>query len=114
MSTAPAVHPLRRPVDAPERRLHAVAEPDRKRRPKLLYGIIALLGAFAITGAQMALSVLITQTSYDIAELTSQQRDLTYQKQILADELAGLSSPQYLAANAAALGDGNSVTITQF
>ncbi|HAS32156.1 MAG TPA: hypothetical protein DCS84_07635 [Microbacterium sp.] len=104
MSTAPAVSPLRRPIEAPERRLHVVAEPDRKRRPKLLYGMVALLGAFAIAGAQMALSVLTTQTSYDIAELTSQQRNLTYEKQILTDELAGLSSPQYLAANAAALG----------
>ncbi len=53
---------------------------------------------------QMGLGILTTQSSFEIASLTQQQRDLTYQKQILYDETAGLSSPQYLAANAAALG----------
>ena len=35
---------------------------------------------------------------------SSQQRQLTWDRQILYDEVAGLSSPQYLAANASALG----------
>ena len=52
----------------------------------------------------MALSIMTTQGTYEIAALTSQQRDLTYEKQILYDDVAGLSSPQYLAANAASLG----------
>ena len=52
----------------------------------------------------MALSVLTTQGSYQIADLTSQQRQLDWEKQMLYDDVAGLSSPQYLAANASALG----------
>jgi len=52
----------------------------------------------------MVLSVMTTQSSYELARLSSQQRELTLQKQVLDDELTGLSSPQYLAANAAALG----------
>jgi hypothetical protein len=52
----------------------------------------------------MILSIMTTQTSYQLSSLTTQQRQLTWQKQILADEISGLSSPQYLAANAAALG----------
>lgn len=91
-------------TDAPKRRLRAVEAPAVRRRPKLLYGIIAVLGAFLIAGAQMALSIMTTQGSYELAALTEQQSDLTYDKQILYDEVAGLSSPQYLAANAAALG----------
>jgi hypothetical protein len=52
----------------------------------------------------MGLSILTTQSSYELSALSSQQRGLDYQKQMLTDSLAGLSSPQYLAANAAALG----------
>ncbi|MCC2031898.1 hypothetical protein [Microbacterium allomyrinae] len=90
--------------DAPSRRLRVVDAPARRRRPKLLYGVVAVLGAFLIAGSQMALSMMTTQSSYELSSLVTQQRDLTYQKQILYDDVAGLSSPQYLAANAAALG----------
>lgn len=99
---APAVAPVR--PERPGRRLHAVEAPARRRRPKLLYGVVAVLGAFVIGAAQMTLSIMTTQGSYEISALSQQQRDLTYQKQILYDDVAGLSSPQYLAANAAALG----------
>lgn len=99
---APGPVPLR--DESPARRLRAVEAPSRRRKPKLLYGVVAVLGAFLIAGAQMALSVMMTQGSYELSMLNAQQRDLTYQKQILYDEVAGLGSPQYLAANAAALG----------
>ncbi|WP_308491195.1 hypothetical protein [Microbacterium terrisoli] len=103
-----AVRPLSAPgltprTDAP-RRLHAVAAPAPRRKPRLVYGLVAVVGALAIVGAQMVLSVMTTQTSYQMAQLTTQQRQLTWQKQILDDEVTGLSSPQYIAANAAALG----------
>lgn len=90
--------------DAPRRRLRVLDAPARRRRPKLLYGIVAVLGAFLIAAAQMSLSIMTTQSTYELSALTQQQRDLSYQKQILYDDVAGLSSPQYLAANAAALG----------
>lgn len=100
--TAGAVAPER--ADAPNRRLRVVDAPARRRRPKLFYGIVAVLGAFLIAGAQMALSIMTTQGTYELSALTQQQKELTYQKQILYDDVAGLSSPQYLAANAASLG----------
>jgi hypothetical protein len=90
--------------DAARRRLRVVEAPARRRRPKLLYGVVAVLGAFLIAAAQMSLSIMTTQGTYEIAALTKEQRDLTYEKQILYDDVAGLSSPQYLAANASALG----------
>ena len=86
------------------RRLRALERPLPRRRPRLLYGIVAVSGALLIGAAQMGLSILTTQTSYQISELSQQQRTLEYQKQSLTDSIAGLSSPQYLAANAAALG----------
>ena len=57
-----------------------------------------------IGAAQMGLSILTTQSSYQLATLTEQQRALDYDKQALTDSLAGLDSPQNLAANASALG----------
>lgn len=109
MSTAaaqPSLTTLQASDAAPRsgRRLRALDAPVPRRRPKLVYGIVAVLCALAIGGAQMALSVLTTQGSYELSALTTQQRELTWQKQILYDEVAGLSSPQYLAANATALG----------
>ena len=100
--TAPAVAPDR--GDRPARRLRVVDAPARRRRPRLVYGIVAVVGAFVIASAQMVLSIMTTQASYELSALTQEARDLTFQKQILYDEVAGLSSPQYLAANAAALG----------
>jgi hypothetical protein len=98
----PSGAPARR--GAPERRLRVVEEPSRRRRPKLIYGVVALTGALTIGAAQMALSILTTQSSYELSTLSQEARQLTFQKQILYDDVAGLSSPQYLAANAAALG----------
>ena len=86
------------------RRLRVVEEPSRRRRPKLVYGVVALAGALTIGAAQMALSILTTQSSYELSTLSQEARELTWQKQILYDDVAGLSSPQYLAANASALG----------
>jgi len=70
----------------------------------MLYGLIAVAAALGIVGAQMVLSVMSTQSSYELARLNSQHHELTLQKQVLDDELTGLSSPQYLAANASAMG----------
>jgi hypothetical protein len=92
------------PATTTGRRLRVVEEPSRKRRPKLIYGVVALAGALTIGAAQMGLSILTTQSSYELSTLTQEARQLTWQTQILYDDVAGLSSPQYLAANASALG----------
>jgi len=107
MSSANAVRIASTTAASPRRRgpeLHPVPAPVRRRRPRMMYGVVAVAGAIAIAGAQMGLSIMTTQTSYQVSQLTSQQRELTWQKQILGDQLAGLDSPQYLAANATALG----------
>jgi hypothetical protein len=102
--TAALPAPARRGTDAAPRRLSVVDAPARRRRPRVAYAIVALVGALLIGGAQMLLSILMTQGSYEVADLTQAQREVTWQRQILTDDVAGLSSPQYLAANAAALG----------
>jgi len=103
-TTAVRVRPAPGRERAADRRLHAVAGPRPRRRPRLVYGVVAVAGVLAILIAQMVLSIMTTQSSYELTRLTSQQRQLTWQKQILYDDVAGLSSPQNLAANATALG----------
>ena len=103
-ATALATTPAPRRQTAPRRSLRAVEAPARRRRPTLMYGIVAVVGAVAIGTAQMTLSIMATQSSYELSSLVGEQRELTFQKQILYDDVAGLSSPQYLAANAASLG----------
>jgi hypothetical protein len=104
LATDLSTAPLRDGGRPPQRRLRLVGAPRGRRRPRLAYAIVALLGALTIGGAQITLSILTTQSSYELASLAQQQRDLTWSKQMLYDEVAGLSSPQYLAANATALG----------
>lgn len=98
------VEPRRTTAAAPERTLHAVAAPQRRRRPRLAYAMLALGGALAIGAAQIGLSLAATQDAFVLAELTSQQRGLDLQKQSLQEELVGLSSPQNLASKAAKQG----------
>jgi hypothetical protein len=98
-----------RTVPAPRRetqqtRLRAVDTQARRRRPRLAYALVAIAGVLAIGAAQMTLSIMTTQSSFALSQLSQQQRTLTLEKQVLYDDVAGLSSPQYLAANASALG----------
>jgi hypothetical protein len=99
--TAP---PPRRAAEENPQRLRALDGRARRRRPRLGYALVAIAGVLAIGAAQMTLSILTTQSTFEISRLTQQQRTLTLQKQVLYDDVAGLSSPQYLAANASALG----------
>ncbi len=99
----PAPQPVA-PARAPQRRLQPVTRPAVRRKPKLAYALIALGGALAIGAAQIALSLAITQDSFTLSKLTSQQRELNLQTHALQEELTGLSSPQVLATGAAGLG----------
>ncbi|WP_456285291.1 hypothetical protein M1D46_08555 [Microbacterium sp. JZ70] len=96
--------PARRPVEKRRPDLRPVEAPARRRRPKLAYAVVAVVGAVLIAVAQMALSVMTTQSTFEIAALDAQQRELTLETQALYDEVAGLSSPQHLAEQAASLG----------
>lgn len=92
------------PEQEPARRLRAVERPARRRRPKFVSALIAVLFAGLVAAAQMTLSIVTTNDAFALAELRSEQRELTLQAQSLEAQLTGLSSPQYLASNADALG----------
>lgn len=108
MSATLAVRPAdalpQGPDAVPGRRLRPLTRPTARRKPKLVYALVALGGAMAIGAAQIALSLAITQDSFALAQLSSQQHDLSLRTQALQEELTGLSSPQALASSAASLG----------
>ncbi|WP_433674083.1 hypothetical protein [Microbacterium gorillae] len=105
LSAAPRIQPRpARQVGAPRTHLRPLDAPARRRRPQTVYGLTAIIGVVLIVAAQLFFSIASTQTTHRIVDLTEQQRSLTVDAQALFDEVAGLSSPQYLAANATAAG----------
>ena len=105
MSTAlSTLLPERLRQERPERHLRPLDQPERRRRPKLIYAMTAVVGAIIIAVVQLGFSIATTQTTYEIRNLTEQQRSLAFEGQALYDDVAGLSSPQYLASNATTMG----------
>jgi hypothetical protein len=92
------------PVREPRRRLVPVTSAPVRRKPKLVYALVALGGALAIGAAQIGLSLAITQDSFVLAGLATQQHELDLRANALQEDLTGLSSPQALATGAAGLG----------
>jgi hypothetical protein len=88
----------------PSRRLQPVTGTPVRRKPKLAYALVAVAGAMAIGAAQIGLSLAITQDSFVLAGLSSQQHELDLRTDALQEDLTGMSSPQSLATSAAGLG----------
>jgi hypothetical protein len=88
-----------------ERPLRAVpASAARRARPKIAYAVGAVAGILAIVVTQLLLSVGLSHGAYEISALAKQQTQLTWEKQAVTDDLLEVSSPQFIAANAQALG----------
>ncbi|WP_353809764.1 hypothetical protein [Agromyces sp. SYSU T00194] len=97
--------PAERPDPRPRPGLRPVPERDvRRGRPRLAYAIVAVSGAALIIAAQLLLSVAVTQGAYEIDALQAEQTELSRTHQQVSEELDRVESPQYLAANAEALG----------
>lgn len=101
-STARAL-PVEQPGRSEPRRLEALPAPVA-RKPRLGYALVAMAGAALIAGAQIGLTIATTQDSFVLADLSSKQRELTLQTQVLQEQLAGRTSPQALAQKAADAG----------
>ena len=77
---------------------------ERRARPRIIYALTAGAGMAAIVITQLLLSVGISQGAYEISTLQSSQVELGRTAEGLTEDLVRVSSPQNLAANAAALG----------
>ncbi|GAA2022226.1 hypothetical protein GCM10009819_01030 [Agromyces tropicus] len=106
MSALPAqTRPARRSAPAPARRLRPAPEPGARRaRPRLAYAVVALASIGAIAVVQLLLSIAMTQGAYELDAELQKQAQLQREQQKLSDDLDRLESPQFLAANAEALG----------
>ncbi len=98
---------------APSAPVHPVARPhieivttraQRSARPKVAYAIVTVISLFAIFGAQLLLSIVVSDGAYQIAALQTQQKELVRTQQDLTERLDLRNSTQYLAASAAKLG----------
>lgn len=91
--------------DAPRRHIEIVSSRSQKRaRPRVFYALSSLAAMGAIVIAQLLLSVGISQSAYEIETLQDRQVELGRTAESVGEELVRASSPQSLAANAAALG----------
>jgi hypothetical protein len=66
--------------------------------------VTALAGIAVIVIAQLLLSVAMTEGAYEIDGYKVAQTQLSREEQKLREQIDGLESPQFLAANAEALG----------
>ncbi len=107
MNTAqvPRIRPAAPARQQPQRRFEVVTDAQRRKsRPKVLHAIVAVVGALAIVGAQLLVSIWITAGQYRIAELQDEQRALVRQAESLSEQLEIRSSTQYLGYAATSLG----------
>lgn len=106
MSLSASLRPASRSTQVPTRARHLrpVGETRSARRPRVVYALAAVGAVLAIVLAQVGLTMATTADSYRLRTLNSASQELMLQKQALFEVVTGLSSPQYLAANASALG----------
>lgn len=79
---------------------------QRKARPKVAYALVTVASLFVIFAAQLILSIVVSESAYQISALQVEQKELIRSQQSLSEDIGLLGSPQNLAANAAALGMG--------
>jgi hypothetical protein len=77
---------------------------QRRRRPRVVYALVAVGGLFVILMAQLLLSIALSDGAYQISALQTQQKNLARDQQTLTESLHVLQSPQNLAAQATTLG----------
>ncbi|MEA9983914.1 hypothetical protein [Subtercola sp. RTI3] len=76
----------------------------RRRKPKLAYAAVVIVGVMAIVVTQLLLSIGLSNGAYQIESLQSTQKDLGRSNESLSEKIDSLSSPQNLAASAESLG----------
>jgi len=77
---------------------------QRSARPKVAYAVATVTSLFAIFGAQLLLSIVVSDGAYQISALQTQQKELVRTQQDLTERLDLRNSTQFLAASAATLG----------
>ncbi len=106
MSNLAYAPPRRRPErETPRPHIEiAPSRAQRRARPRASYAVITLASLFTIFGAQLLLSIVVSDGAYQIAHLQDQQKELLRSEEALTESLDLAGSTQSLAINAASLG----------
>lgn len=97
--------PVRPAPERETRHIEIVAtRAQRRARPKLAYAVITIASLFAIFGAQLMLSIVVSDGAYQVSSLQDQQKDLQRTQDALTEKLNVLDSTQNLSTQAAHLG----------
>ncbi|HEY8912677.1 hypothetical protein [Lacisediminihabitans sp.] len=99
--------PARSPREVEEHPRHieiVTTRSQRRARPRVVYALVAVAGLFVILIAQLLLSIVLSQGSYDISALQATHKELSRDQQALSENLRVLESPQNLAGRAEQLG----------
>ncbi|MGB3414336.1 MAG: hypothetical protein WBA28_06430 [Microbacteriaceae bacterium] len=73
-------------------------------RPRVHYAIMIMVGLAVVLASQLMMSILLAQGAYEISALKGDLREASRTAESLGEDIALLSSPQYLSANASSLG----------
>jgi hypothetical protein len=92
------------PQETTPKPVRAVPAATPRTGPKLAYAVVAIGGVLAMVVAQLLLSVGLSHGAYEISALQQKQQTLGWQQQSASEDLLEVSSPQFIAANAQALG----------
>ncbi len=105
MSALATARPLRAPQTTPRPHIEIVpTRQQRRARPRAAYAVVTIASLFAIFGAQLLLSIVVSDGAYQIQSLQSQRKELQRSEQALAEQLGVLRSSQSIAARAAQIG----------
>lgn len=96
--------PRRQPQPERDRHLRALPAVAPRRAPRLVHGIVALVGLSGIIVAQLGLTVVISEGAYRLSALQDESTVLARTEQTLAEDIAVLASPQNVAVAADELG----------
>lgn len=82
----------------------SVAKHTGKGAPRVGYAVASLLGIFAILGAQLGLSIVLSDGAYRILSLERELVDRSRDLDIVAEDIGHMLDPQAVASLAVAMG----------
>ena len=82
----------------------SVAQRSGKGAPRVGYAVASLIGIFAILGAQLGLSIVLSDGAYRILSLERELVDRSRDLDIVAEDIGHMLDPQAVASLAVAMG----------
>jgi hypothetical protein len=95
---------MRKRTTSPTPAVPSVAKPAGKGVPRVGYAVASLVGIFAILGAQLGLSIVLSDGAYQILTLERELADRSRDLDIVSEDIGHMMDPQAVAHLAVSLG----------